>query len=124
MLHLATSSPCSRSEIYAFDNKSNQKNNPSTICRHLLKDRHPKINSECDLFNMKASSSGSISGSCRLWECCGKADQMSTGGRCCRGEGGWGKRSGKCGAYFNQCARGKKTEPGQTGKPKAVNVKG
>lgn len=57
---------------------------------------------------MKASSSGSISGSCRLWECCGKADQMSTGGRCCRGEGGWGKRSGKCGAYFNQCARGNK----------------
>lgn len=31
MLHLATSSPCSRSEIYAFDNKSNQ----NTILQQL-----------------------------------------------------------------------------------------
>lgn len=52
MLHLATSSPCSRSEIYAFDNKP--KENPQQFA--IFKRSASKIARECDLFRLLKAS--------------------------------------------------------------------
>lgn len=111
MLHLATSSPCSRSEIYAFDNKP--KENPQQFA--IFKRSASKIARECDLFRLLKASFKHLSkvggefSSVGTWEWESPFPrpnrQMSTGGRA-----GAGKRNGKCGAYFNQCARGKKRQ--------------
>lgn len=115
MLHLATSSPCSRSEIYAIDNKSKEN---STICHLPPKDRHQRSPGNVTFPTSKSIRQASFKGWRReILECAGEwesllpaPNQMSTGGRAVKA----GKRNGKCGAYFNQCARGKKRQNGKT----------
>lgn len=125
MLHLATSSPCSRSEIYAFDNKSKEN---STFCHLPPKDRHQRSPGNVTFPTSKSIRQASFKGWRRgILKCAGEwesllprpnlEDQMSTGGRA------EGRANGTENAVLILISAhvGKN---GKTAKPKAVNVKG
>lgn len=119
MLHLATSSPCSRSKIYAFDNKSKEnqkflnnlphlqkigtKDRPGMWPFRLLKASFKHLFQRLAEWNSRVCGFVCVCGS-------GKASSQNPTTTKCQlvGGQGAGKRNGKCGAYFNQCARGKK----------------
>lgn len=122
MLHLATSSPCSRSEIYAFDNKSKEN---STICHLSPKDRHQRSPGNVTFPTSKSIRQASFKGwrGILKWEWKSLLpipileDQMSTGGRA----EGWVNGTENAVLILISAHVGKN---GKTAKPKAVNVKG
>lgn len=116
MLHLATSSPCSRSKIYAFDNKSKENQKFLNILPHLQKIGTKDRPGMWPFRLLKASIffKGWRSGILEFAGLCvcgsGKASSQNPTTTKCQlvGGQGVGKWNGECGAYFNQCARGKK----------------